>query len=225
MLKIVAGKSIFRKPSRGELVFLTLLSLIFFISGNLGRDLPFAPFDWMQQSITAQVNQKEYDGDGIVVFIDDQTFDALGRSEWMRGDLAKLLVAINKSGPSQVAIDRQYFSGSDQEGIDSLREAIEGMSSEIFWQIPLQPEDMGDLEYTDAPPPNGAFSANSSRLDPGAKGLVVPTAMAYQDTSLFAPLRVWYSIAVDDSILPTTAQVLSSGQAPEFECFFRGSQL
>lgn len=213
MPDIVAKKSITRKPSRGELIFLSLLSLIFGFLGSI-EELPFTPFDWLQQSITARINEKPYDGDGVVVSIGEETFTQLDNTEWTRSDLASLLTKIDKAEPKHIVVARQYFTGDDPAGTDQLQQALGTLATPVFWEVNLAPEDIVNLRPDVAPPEEPINASTSAKLDSALRGLVKPVAMTLRPHPLSAPLQAPYTIATNAGTYPSTAQVISNGSSP-----------
>lgn len=219
MKNIVARKSILRKPSRGELVFLAVLVLFFGGTGSVGSSLLFAPFDWLQQRTVAQINERPYDGDGVLVSITEDTLTALDRTRWTKAELAELLTVIRQAGPSQIVVSRQYFSGDDQLGTDQLRDALSSLEAPVFWEVNLAPEDVVSLRGNVAPPRGSLAGSNSTKLDPSVRGLVTPTAMTLRRYPVSAPLKAPYTVVTLSGNFPSTAQVLSDGPPPRSNVF------
>ena len=97
-----AKTSLLRSSSRREKVFFAIVAAFFALVAPLQI---FAPYDWMQSIVSAQINQKPYDGDGVVVAIDDATIAATPDGEWTPEQLAALLDRIASARPAQVVVE------------------------------------------------------------------------------------------------------------------------
>ncbi|TRD11280.1 CHASE2 domain-containing protein [Erythrobacter insulae] len=215
MQEITTKPSLLRRPSKGELLFLGLLVAFFGITGGLsGHNLLFAPFDWFHQSVSAQFTEKPYDGDGVVITINDETFATLGRNSWTKADLAKVITAAARSKPRTIVIARQYFGNDSEKDAAQLRQALIETSLPVYWEVPLNEAEMIDLTFSDPNRVAGDYTERSDQLDQGVRGLVKPVAMVLIPTPMGAPLESWYSVPVDGDLLPSAAQVLSKGAAP-----------
>ena len=109
-------KRYFRRPSRREGVALALLIALVAIV------VPIEPYDWLQRSVTAQLNSKPYEGDGVIIAIDAKTERELPARAWSKSDLADLLGRLAQHQPKKVIIAQQYFDiGDDDERlVDAL---------------------------------------------------------------------------------------------------------
>lgn len=219
MLTISNRKSPFRTPSRGEVVFLAVIALTLLIFTAPPGTLPLSPFDWMQQRITAQINEKPYEGDGIVVAIDEETYSYLGRSDWTRSDLARIVSAIGDAQPKVLLISRQYFSADDEAGVKELRASLRDRTFAVHWQKTLTPEELGGLSNEDLAPVRTPCRTNLVSIDPGGQGLACPSVMQFLPTSFNAPVQTWYSLRTDGEVLPSAAQVLSGASPPQSNQF------
>ncbi len=223
MVDLISRRSLLRKPSRGELLFLGLLALFIAFdraSGDGSGDGGWTGgLTWFQSPVAAQINSKDYDGDGLVIEINEVTFDRLGRNEWTRADLAQLLESLGEAQPRKVVVDRQYFAGNSADGVDRLRSAISAQSFDVFWIASLGEDDLRRLQNNGAPPAIEEQSPAEVRLDPGAQGLAIPTAMLFNDYSSSAPWDAWYTLPADERMLLSAAAVLSDGSAPSSNLF------
>ncbi|MEM6826387.1 MAG: ATP-binding protein [Pseudomonadota bacterium] len=219
MQHITKNKSSLRKPSRGEKLGLALLVLVFVVLGNVEDDLPFAPFDWFQQRITAQINTKPYTGDGLVVAITESTLEELDGSQWRRSELAKVLTEVAKAGPSKIAVGNQYFSSADESGSEELEAALSTLNSPVFWEVDLAPEDVKALGSGEPAPSSQVPRSDSTKLDQAVRGHVTPTAMTLRPFPFAAPIESPFTIFTQLGDFASTAQALSSGSAPQSNVF------
>lgn len=208
--------SYLRRPQRGECIFLAILVLIF---GVLGAALPFAPYDWLQQRITAQLNTKGYEGDAVVIAIDDDTISYLDDKQWDKNDLAKLLLVVRQGSPKQIIVDRQFFEGGDQESSDALRKALESLPKKPIWRVELSSSDAASLPDLFETSKNLSFATSSEKLDPDVQRRVVPAVMTLQPWPLGTPVFAPFAAQTSEGIFPSVANLMAEGRRPENNIF------
>ena len=199
-------KRYFRRPSRGQWTFFGVLFVIF--TGLAAFNINIvAPIDWMLRGITAEINQRPYEGDGVVILVDDETIASLDDKDWSRADLAKLMSILHEASPRQVVIQEQYFAEEEDEGVAELRAVLEDADAELFWQIKLTPDEQAQIFSSDMDLSGLNYDSASSRVDASAAGLAQPTAMMNVSAQYFASTSSWFAYRTDKFTLPSSAQV------------------
>lgn len=214
MPNIVLNKPLLRRPSRGEVVFLGILAFVF---GILIVASPFRPLDWFQQDLTATLNEKQYDGDGVIVEISETAIAELGDEGWSPAVLANLLTKIDAAGPKSILVEQQYFPNEGLDGEEELRAATVAASARIYWQIKLAPEDILALDSQGVP--TGSGSPEALEGFAGVPQSAVPTAMVFRPSPYYAPVQAPYVISTRDGSLPSSANALSDGNPPASNVF------
>jgi len=204
-------RSMFRKPSRGETVFLAVLTLVL---GLLSPAVPFEPYDWVQQNATALINQKAYEGDGVVVAIDEETLQEIPGNQWKRRDLAQLLRQIERLKPDLIVVDRQYFSNDDTTSMEEVGAALDGMQTPVIWQVAVSSEEVGAFSASEPAPEEDAFTDAQVRLEPSLRGRVTTAVSALHRYPLATPLYASYAIKTKDGVLPSVERALSNAKSP-----------
>ena len=216
MRRSLSGKSLLRSASRGEKTFFLVLATFFVL---IGPAQFFAPYDFAQQAVTAIANSKPYQGDGVVVAIDEATVDADSDGTWTSADLAALLSRIAQGQPSQVVIESHNLSEEGSSNIDRLFEALEQFPIKPIWQIETPSDGLEQL-YGE----RSVAEVRSGRPysgEPGA-GLgerVAPAMMPFKRALLPAPLKTAFVVDTETGLYPTTANLLARGARPRTNVF------
>lgn len=122
------------RPLRSTII---LIGVIFL----LGEIRPFAPYDWLQQSITARLNLRPYAGDITVVSLDKATREHFGQPGLGQADLARLLIKLDEARPHQIAIDRIPLFDSRSQDVALLEQALSGLHQRPDLWVELVPFD------------------------------------------------------------------------------------
>ena len=216
MRRSLAGKSLLRNASRGEKTFFLVLAAFFVL---IGPAQFFAPYDFAQQAVTAIANSKPYQGDGIVVAVDEATVDADSDGTWTNADLAGLLSRIAQGEPSQVVIESHDLSEEALSNIDRLSEAFEQFPNRPIWQIETPSDGLEQLygERSVDDVRSGRPYSREAGTDFGER--VVPAMMPLKRALLPAPLKTAFVVETDTGLYPTTANLLAQGAKPRTNVF------
>ncbi|WP_298301810.1 ATP-binding protein [uncultured Erythrobacter sp.] len=206
-------RGLVRWPSRREGISLFLLT-VFMVVG-----VPFEPYDWLQQSISASANSKPYEGDGVVIAIDAETESELPTRVWSKSDLAALLNGIAKHSPKRIVIAKQYFDESNQSGSAELISALAALPQKPAWSIDLAPEDVRELSEDAELVSGGGLADASTWFAPEIAEHVTPAVIVFQER-WFAPIYGPYLVKVAHGIVPSAANVLSETKTPPQNAVF-----
>ncbi|UAB79363.1 CHASE2 domain-containing protein [Erythrobacter sp. SCSIO 43205] len=207
-------KRYFRRPSRREGILLGVL--IVFIS----LAVPFEPYDWLQRSVTAQLNLKPYKGDAVIIAIDAKTERELPDRAWSKSDLADLLTRLSEHDPKQIVIAQQYFEAGADDDDQRLIDALKQLDFKPSWQVEIAPE---EIRFS------GKESRSSGRsdepsfaqlLEPGIADLVQPNIAAFRRTNNYAPISAQYVVETSEGVVPSSASVLAQGASPPSQNLF-----
>lgn len=202
-------RGFFRWPSRRELLFLFLL--IFLVTTNL-----FAPYDGLQQRVTAALNSKPYEGDGVVIAIDADTLAELPNKFWSKSDLADLLVEVETLAPEQIVITQQYFDEGNQAESLKLANALAALPANTAWQINLAPEEARELSADADVGLETHLAPASEWLGPGIAEHVSPVVITFQESLFGPPFMFPFVVQTQAGIVPGAARVLADEpQTPE----------
>lgn len=205
MTRLVTGHSRLRKPSRRELVLFALLAAFIAVLE------PFEPYDWLQSSVTAAINAKDYDGEAVVIAIDAETERATPTRSWTRRELAALITKVSAARPSALLVDRMYFEDEDASSIAELAAALEALPERPYWHVELSPEAAGPLSETGPAMASQRYLETSAKLDPALQGLVRPAVATMRSYAFGAPLFVPVAVRDDGGLFPSFANVLAGG--------------
>ena len=193
-------------------VYVTVLVAIF---GLLGPAKPFEPYDWFQQSFTAQINSKPYAGDAILVEIDEQTLKQLDSVAINRSQLATIIENINKASPKQLIIDAQYFGIDNQDGYARLKQALEGSPTRPVMYVDLAMKNIEELrdrpidEVEISVPTPDNEGQGSSILD-----AAIPATTISFASPTGAPISIPFTIREKDVVYPSIAQLMADFDQP-----------
>ena len=190
-----------------------LALILIVIFGLLGPIAPFGPYDWVQQWVSARVNSKPYDGDAVIVSIDEQSLRLIGEPSWSPGALAKLLTAISDADPKQIVIGRQHF-GPDNVGREDLREALAALPRKPVLLISAVPQklEFDIVQSVDQQMERSRFLIES--LTPDVAPYVIPANSVTRVTPVGAPLWIAGTAKTGDGYLPSVAQVMADQPGP-----------
>ena len=206
-----AKTSLLRSSSRREKLFFAIVAALFAIIAPLQI---FAPYDWMQSIVSAQINQKPYDGDGVVVAIDDATIAATPDGEWTPEQLAALLDRIASARPARVVVENQYLDPGETRGSAALAEALGRFTANPIWETSLPIDDRQELSTSSLPPPDVEYSQIALAGDALPGPATVPAVMPIKAT--FSPAPVWtvYTATAATGVYPSIATLLADGRRP-----------
>ena len=216
MRRAVSLKPFLRRSSRGERLFFVILAAIFLITGP-GQI--FEPYDWGQKTITAVLNSKPYDGDGLVIAIDEETLENLPEGSWTPSDLARLLEKVRLGDPDAVAIETQHFEDDEASNVPELLAALSAFSEPPLWQVNVSSD---TLKQIDDSLPVSRMPDGKNLAVPGDdefEGIVDPTMMPLRRTMFPAPIQTVYRVATDQGTYPSTANKLAKGAEPQKNAF------
>lgn len=206
-----AKTSLLRTSSRREKVFFATVAALFALIAPLQI---FAPYDWMQSIVSAHINQKPYDGDGVVVAIDDATIAASPEGEWTPQQLAALLDRIAAAKPARVVVENQYLDPGETQRTDALAQALGRFTAAPIWETSLPTDDRQELSTSSLPPPDVEYSqvALAGEALPGPA--TIPAVMPVKAT--FSPAPVWtvYTASAATGVYPSVANLLAEGSRP-----------
>ncbi|MCK0100087.1 ATP-binding protein [Qipengyuania sp. S6317L1] len=205
-------KRYFRRPSRREGVALALLIALVAIV------VPIEPYDWLQRSVTAQLNSKPYEGDGVIIAIDAKTERELPARAWSKSDLADLLGRLAQHHPNKVIIAQQYFDIGDDD--ERLVDALANLSSKPSWQVDIAPREMRLM--------NGAGRGNSPSdgsppfqlVEPAIAQYVEPSIAVFRRSNDYAPILTQYLVKTRGGVVPSPASVLAQGASQPLQNLF-----
>ncbi|WP_435199017.1 ATP-binding protein [Qipengyuania sp. 902] len=206
-----AKTSLLRISSRREKVFFATVAALFALIAPLQL---FAPYDWMQSIVSAHINQKPYDGDGVVVAIDDATIAASPEGEWTPQQLAALLDRIAAAKPARVVVENQYLDPGETQRTGALAQALARFTAAPIWETSLPTDDRQELTTSSLPPPDVEYSkvALAGEALPGPA--TIPAVMPIKAT--FSPAPVWtvYTASAATGVYPSVANLLANGSRP-----------
>lgn len=202
-----------RRPSRRQWTFFGVLFAIMFSLAALNINI-LAPIDWMLRAITAEINERPYEGDGVVILVDDKTISSLGGNGWSRADLAELVSVLGEANPQKIVIEPQYFPSQNDDETAVLRSVLKAADFELFWQIKMTPEEISEFTLSGSDAPKPSYDISEDRMDPAAIGVARPTTMLYRPVQYFASMGSWFDYHTSEFELPSTVQALSPGNAP-----------
>ena len=206
-----ARTSLLRDSSRREKVFFATVAALFALIAPLQI---FAPYDWMQSIVSAHINQKPYDGDGVVVAIDDATIAASPEGEWTPQQLAALLDRIASAKPAQVVVENQYLDPGETQRTDALAQALARFTAAPIWETSLPTDDRQQLSTSSLPPPDVEYSKVALAGDALPGPATIPAVMPVKAT--FSPAPVWtvYTASAASGVYPSVANLLADGGRP-----------
>jgi signal transduction histidine kinase len=205
-----------RRPSKREMVFAAALILVFSV---LGTGLPFAPYDWLQQRVTAGLNSQPYNGNAVIIAIDEPTLTQLPDRSWDKNDLAILLTRINGNAPKQIIITPQFFDNAKANDRQGLAAAIKALPAKPVWQIDLSPKDAIKLSTSLRVSEKPKFADFSLGIDASIRPYVVPAIMTLRPGAFGAPLHAPYLATTDEGVFPSIGNLMADGKRPSHNIF------
>ncbi|QYJ07597.1 CHASE2 domain-containing protein [Qipengyuania flava] len=205
MNRLVTRQSRLRKPSRRELALFALLAAFIAVIE------PFEPYDWLQSSVTAAINAKDYEGNAIIVAIDEETERNLPSRSWTRSELAALLTKLGQSEPEVILVDQQYFQDEDSSSLAELSAALEALPERPYWHVELSPEAAGSLSESAPAMDADSFVDSSAALDPALANRVRPAVATMRSYAFGAPIFVPLAVEQDGGPVPSFATILAGG--------------
>lgn len=205
-----------QKLSKKELISILILALFFFLSGY---SQIFAPYDWLQQTVAANVNAKPYDGDAVFIAIDEPTLDELDGRYWTEADLARLLDRVAGASPKQVLIAPQFFESDKGNDKASLSRALTQLPVKPIWQLALNTSDARQLSKANHSVSPADFIRNSPNIDPLYRAHVTPSIMVLRAEPFGAPLYAPSYAITDQGMYPSSASLLADGRTASSNIF------
>jgi signal transduction histidine kinase/CheY-like chemotaxis protein len=180
-----------RQPDRSEWFFLLGVAMV------LALVVPFFAYDWAQRTATASANAKAYQGDAVIIAIDQRSESGLPSQLWSERDLATLVEKVGGGDPARVIIDRQYFKFARRDGSDRLAGALASLKRPAVWVIEISSDDAAAIRSTKSPGPDAQFAQTSSQIPSAFARLVQPAVMTFQVYPLGAPIFTPTAVKTD----------------------------
>ena len=207
-------KRYFRRPARREVLGLALLIFLVAIVK------PIEPYDWLQRSITAQLNSKPYEGDAAIVAIDARTERELPSRAWSKSDLADLLTRLSAQKPKTIIVAQQYFETGVGDGDETLLAALKQLESKPGWQIDIAPQEVRPLDGAADTNPGSDVPPATQMVEPYIADLVQPSIAVFRRANDYAPILTQYVVNTSDGVVPSSASVLAQGAAAPLQNLF-----
>lgn len=197
-----------RWPSRREGISLALLILFVAVVE------PLEPYDLLQRAVSAVVNTKSYEGDGVVIAIDAKTERELPNRVWSKSNLADLLEELSKNSPQHIVIAQQNFEEDSQADSSKLISVLSTLRDKPAWQIDLAPEEAREASRETRAIPEGEMADPSRWIESEIAEYVTPSVSAFRIryVSAWTPYRYQTGSGV---VLSTASILLGETTRPE----------
>lgn len=196
-----------RRPRRAAWYYLlAVIALLIILE-------PFEPYDWVQRSVTAVVNAKDYRGDAVIIAIDQRTESSRASKAWSQDDLAKVLEKVGDTDPKQIVVDRQFFQSDAPGQADKLAKALANLKQPAVWVVDLSPGDAASITPVSAPADDDAYADRSSQVPSAFSGLVIPAIMTFRSEAFGAPIYAPTAIKTAEGLLPSAATLMATSSS------------
>lgn len=186
-----------KEPKNRAFVWTSLLVLLITLTGG------FTPIDHLLRVWRSQAFLHDAKPELAVVLVDDASSNRFGEWPWPRGDIAKLVSAIDQAGAKQVAFEHVFAPTQDQAGTAEL--------ARIFDALPKRPIIAAGYEV-DAAGTGRRLKLPDPQLAKHAQVVISSVPLSYMGYVL----DIENGVAVDGRTMPSLAVALagrSSGQA------------
>ena len=201
------------RPNPG---FKYLLALILLLA-TLGNEMPFEPYDWVQQSVTPRLNTKPYRGDAVIIAVDQKTIAALGRKTLNGRDLAKLVTNVERAKPEQILIDRLPLALNAEEDRKAIATSFSQLRSKPVMFVELFPKESTNRDqWTSGAYTNATAPLIAQKLDPSIAPFVVPAHSISWSSPTGAPFGLPMTVFTNDGPYPSLSQLLADQPQPVF---------
>lgn len=187
--------------------FWALLSLVMILLAPLAI---FEPYDWLQRGLTEKINRKPYDGDAVIVTIDQETVEAQETKSWTKAGLANLIIKLDEAGASRFFVFNQRFSFDNSQGEDRLIEALANLNKKAVWQVEFTNAYLFDADATSEPAAKDQQSVNPRNFPSDEIARLVDQSSLVVDAAPFGvPLSMPWATTWRGETYPSTAQFLA----------------
>lgn len=174
----------------------------------------FEPYDWFQRGISEQINQRAYQGEGVIIAVNRDTVAQMPGNQWTQASLGKLIQKLDEAGAKRIVIDSQNFNNYSPEGDDSLRTVISNLPHKPIWLV--HPPGTGTtLVETDKLDTN-SFQNYGNFPPEGLLDLVVETSLDYRLSPVGIPVNMPENVEWRQKTYPALPQFLT-GEIQENE--------
>ncbi|HEX4847550.1 MAG TPA: CHASE2 domain-containing protein, partial [Novosphingobium sp.] len=191
--------------------------VIILVLGALGSNLPFEPYDWLQKSVTARLNAKPYTGDAIIIEIDNQTFEGLGRPALDDRDLARLVRNLDAAKASRIVLGRIRQRSASQRSSPELLEALDAASPKVVLFTELVPKKSSAFSWATFRPANGQAYFHDPGIDPPTARRVQLASEISSTTPFGAPWALPPTVRLGAQDYPSIAQIMVGQPQPIFD--------
>jgi len=198
--KSFTWRASFRSITKSGAAYLIAVSLMI---GVLGNQLPFEPYDWIQQSISARFNSKPYNGNAVLIAVDESTLKQIDGGLWKPETLAKLITKISKTDTKQIIIEEQNFTSDTPEGREILQSAYSKLRKKPILYLHTLPDDLETITN------NERTEVATNLTENQVNSNYIPASMIIRVTPVGAPANFLYDISTNQGNYPSIAKLMA----------------